>query len=255
MTTRILASGHIRAHRTGAGQPILLLHSLLADASSWSALAGLLESRAEIIVFDLPGFAGLPPIEGGLRPIAQALSIAIDELSLARAPMVIGNGFGSFLALQLALDHPDRVGALTLIGAGLRFSDSGRAAFRAMREEAAAHGLAAIADTAMARLFGADFRADHPELIAERRAAFLRTNPTQFGAACAALEALDFAPDIDCLTASTRILVGAEDQATPPAMAQALAAAIQGATLDILAGLAHVPQLQDPAAIAQLIAA
>ncbi len=253
MTIHNLACGQLRARRSGAGKPILLLHSLLADSSSWSGLAPLLEGLAEIIVLDLPGFAGLPPIEGGLRPIAAALSTAITELDLPSAPMIIGNGFGSFLALQLALDHPDQVGALTLIGAGLRFTEPGRAAFRAMREAAQANGLAAIADTAMARLFGAAFRADYPNLIAERRLAFLRTNPTQFNAACTALETLDFTAEIHRLALDTRILVGAEDQATPPAMAQALAEAVPHAQLTILAGLAHVPQLQDPAALAALI--
>ena len=253
MTIHTLASGQMRARRSGGGRPILLLHSLLADSQSWTGLVPLLEPRAEIIVIDLPGFAGLPPIEGGLPPIAAVLSTAITELDLPAAPLVIGNGFGSFLALQFALDHPRQVGALTLIGAGLRFPDPGRAAFRAMREATQANGLAAIADTAMARLFGATFRADHPNLIAERRRAFLRTNPTQFIAACHALETLDFTAQIHRLGVDTRILVGAEDQATPPAMAQTLAEAVPNAHLAILPDLAHVPQMQDPAAVAALI--
>ncbi len=253
MTDHVSTRQRIGVHRTGAGRPIIFLHSLLADGSSWAGITPLLATRAETIVLDLPGFAGLPPIEGGLAPIAAALAETIAALTLPAAPLIVGNGFGSFLALRLALDHPSRVGAMVLIGAGLRFSDPGRAAFRGMREAAAAKGLPAIADTAMARLFGAAFRADHPDLIEQRRSAFLQTDPAQFAAACAALETLDLTNDIARITARTRILVGAEDQATPPAMAEALAAALPGATLDILPGLAHVPQLQDPPLIAGLI--
>ncbi|NDU91708.1 MAG: alpha/beta fold hydrolase, partial [Ferrovum sp.] len=42
------------------------------------------------------------------------------------------------------------------------------------------------------------------------------------------------------------VLVGEHDEATPPAMSRELAAGLPQAQLQILAGCAHVPQLQNP---------
>jgi 3-oxoadipate enol-lactonase len=249
-----LAGGRTRAVIGGSGRPVVLLHSLLADSGSWGPLAAALRDDAKVITFDLPGFAGLPSVRGGLAPVAQVIGQAIAELDLA-APVVIGNGFGSFLALRLALDFPRHVGALVLIGCGARFSDPGRAAFRAMRQAAAAKGLDAIADTAMARLFGAAFREANPDLLAARRAAFLRTDPTTFAEACEALETLDLSAEAGQLAMPALLLAGSEDQATPPAMAQELARLMPHAAFEMLEGLAHVPQLQDPARLRHMISA
>lgn len=237
----------------GSGQPLVLIHSLLADASSWDELIPILRPHARVIVADLPGFAGLPPVTGGLAPVAAILGDAIVALELPAPPVLIGNGYGSFLALRLALDRPGLPGGLVLIGSGAVFPQPGRAAFRAMREAASAGGLAAIADTAMARLFGAAFREEHPALMAARRAAFLKTDPTTFTAACTALETLDITADVGRIGQRGLLLVGAEDQATPLAMAQDLANRLRQAQLEILGGLAHVPQLQDPRRIAASI--
>jgi 3-oxoadipate enol-lactonase len=250
---QIAASEQIRFHDVGHGQPVILLHSLLADAASWDDLTPILRAEARVIVADLPGFAGLPPITGGLAPVAAALGEAIDRLALAAPPVLVGNGYGSFLALQLALDRPDLVAGLVLIGCGAVFSEPGRAAFRAMRDAAAARGLAAIADTAMARLFGASFREQHPELMAARRAAFLRTDPQTFAAACTALATLDITAQAGRIVQPALLLAGSEDQATPPAMAQDLAARLPAARFERLDGLAHVPQLQDPRGVAEAI--
>lgn len=246
---QLLAGGRIRARATGAGRLVVLLHSLLADAASWDALVPLLAGDARVVVFDLPGFAGLPAITGGLRPVAAAIGDAIDELRIesgSTAPLVVGNGYGSFLALRLALDRPQSVGALALLGCGARFSDPGRSAFRAMREAATARGLEAIAETAMARLFGTAFREANPELMDARRRAFLRTSPETFAAACSALETLDIEAEVGRIGVPALLMVGAEDQATPPAMAEDLARRLPHASLLVFDGLAHVPQMQDP---------
>ncbi|OYV36402.1 MAG: hypothetical protein B7Z80_15650 [Rhodospirillales bacterium 20-64-7] len=244
--TQVPLGGQVRLHDGGAGRPLILLHSLLADAASWAELVPILRHQARVIVADLPGFAGLPPITGGLAPVAAALGDAIAALKLPEPPLLVGNGYGSFLALRLALDQPDLLGGLVLIGCGAAFSEPGRAAFWGMREAAATRGLAAIADTAMARLFGAAFREAHPALMAARRAAFLQTNPETFDAACMALATLDITAEAPRIIKPALLMVGSEDQATPTAMAQDLAQRLPKARLEILEGLAHVPQLQDP---------
>jgi 3-oxoadipate enol-lactonase len=250
---QIPAVERVRLRASGTGRPVILLHSLLADAASWDGLAPVLSPHARVIVADLPGFARLAPIKGGLAPVAAALAAAIMRLDLPAPPVLIGNGYGSFLALRLALDWPDIAAGLVLIGCGAVFSEPGRAAFRGMREVAATRGLAAIADTAMARLFGAAFREQHPALMAARRAAFLQTDPETFAAACTALETLDITAEAGRIDLPCLLLAGSEDQATPAVMAQDLAVRLPHAHFEMLDGLAHVPQLQDPQRVGNAI--
>jgi 3-oxoadipate enol-lactonase len=237
----------------GRGKPVVLLHSLLADAGSWAPLADRLAGTARLIVPNLPGFGASPAVEGGLAGIAAAVAATIRAHAPDQAVAVVGNGFGGFVAQRLVLDHPTLVARLVLIGTGARFSDPGRAAFAGMRRRAADAGLAAIADTAMARLFQPAFAEQHKAVVDGRRAAFLRTDPAMFAAACAALEALDLSAEAGRIACPTLILAGVEDQATPPAMAEGLAALLPDARLEILDGLAHVPQMQDPERIARAI--
>jgi 3-oxoadipate enol-lactonase len=171
---------------------------------------------------------------------------AVRDAAGGEKAIVLGNGFGGFVALNMLIDHPGIAARAVLADCGAAFSEPGRAAFRAMAGAAEAMGLAAVADTAMRRLFAPDFQAANPDLMAERRAAFLRTDPTVFGAACAALAALDLRPEVPRVRVPVLVLVGEEDEATPPAMSEELAGLLPDARLTILPGCAHVPQLQAP---------
>jgi 3-oxoadipate enol-lactonase len=247
------AGGTVRASVTGNGPPVWLFHSLLADAGSCTPLAAALSGSHRVTVPDLPGFGGSAPVDAasasedaGMEPVADRLALAIAE---AGGPVaIIGNGYGSFVALTLALRHPALVGRLLLAGTGAAFDEPGRAAFRGMAAAAAGKGLAAIADTAMRRLFSPAFQQANPVLLAERRERFLATDPAMFGAACQALAALDLRDAVRDLHIPVLVLAGELDEATPPAMARQLAELLPDAIFAELPGLAHVPQLQDTAA-------
>ena len=240
------AGGTVAASVTGAGPPVWVLHSLLADAGSCTPLAAALSDRHRVTVPDLPGFGGSAGVSQGLEPVADRMAEAIRE---AGGPVaLIGNGYGSFVALTLALRHPALVNRLALAGTGAAFDEPGRAAFRGMAAAAGAKGLAAIADTAMRRLFSPAFQQANPALLAERRERFLATNPAMFTAACHALAALDLRDAVRGLHIPTLVLAGKLDEATPAAMARELAGLLPNARFEELPGLAHVPQLQDTAA-------
>ncbi len=233
----------IHAAATGAGPVVWLLHSLLADAGSGIPLAERLSATHRVMLADLPGFGGSAQAGPGLDAVADAL---VPAIAAAGAPSaIIGNGYGSFVALSVALRHPHLVSRLVLAGAGAAFSEPARAAFRGMAAAAREHGLAAVADTAMRRLFAPGFQAAHPALLAERRARFLATDLDVFTGACLELAALDLRDRVASLALPVLVIVGADDEATPPPMAWELVGLLPDARLIEMPGCAHVPQLQD----------
>jgi 3-oxoadipate enol-lactonase len=159
---------------------------------------------------------------------------------------VLGNGYGGFVALQMAIRHPGIAAKFILADCGAAFDEPGREAFRSMAAASKAKGLAAITDVAMRRLFAPEFQAAHPDLMADRREAFLKTDPEVFRDACAALAELDLRPQLSNVKVPVLVLVGEHDEATPPPMSCELAAGLPQAHLEIIPGCAHVPQLQSP---------
>lgn len=228
---------------TSGATTVWIFHSLLADAGSCRPLADRLAATCRVALADLPGFGGSADVLGGLEAVADRMAEAVAEFH--PPAVIVANGYGTFAALLLALRHPHLVARLVLAGSGACFSDPGRQAFVNMANAAETKGLAAIADTAMARLFAADFQAANPALVAERRERFLAVDPAVFIRASRALATLDLAAQVADLAMPLLIVVGEQDEATPPAMARALHALVAGSRLAELPGLAHVPQLQD----------
>ena len=94
-----------------------------------------------------------------------------------------------------------------------------------------ADGLSAITVIAMRRLFAPEFQDAHPDLMRDRRDAFLRTDPEVFRAACAQLAALDLRPELSKVSVPVLVMVGEQDEATPPPMSEELAAGLPNARL------------------------
>jgi 3-oxoadipate enol-lactonase len=236
----------VSARVAGEGPPLVLFHSLLADSSSFDPIAELLVARHQVVVLNLPGFGSSDLVEGGLEGVADILGSALRAMALDRLPIFIGNGYGGFVALLVAIRHPGIAARLVLADCGAAFSEPGRAAFRNMSTAAAQGGLAAVADVAMRRLFSPQFQTEHPALIAERRERFLAVDPQTFHNACAALAELDLRDRLSSVTVPVLVLVGEHDEATPPVMSEELASMLPDARLRVISGCAHVPQLQEP---------
>lgn len=236
----------LTARTGGSGAPIVLFHSLLADQSSWDRILQSLASTHQVFALNLPGFGGSDSAGTDLEGIADHIAAAIGKLDFKRKPILLGNGYGGFIALITAIRHPQLASRLVLADCGACFSEPGRAAFRGMSAAAKDKGLGAIADVAMRRLFAPQFQAENPDLIAQRKAKFLAVPADTFHGACDALATLDIRDKLKSVSVPVLVLVGEQDEATPPAMARELAAGLPDARLVELSGLAHVPQLQDP---------
>src|ERR1700676_1215458 len=247
---QLFANGTVNAAQSGQQRgkppPLFLFHSLLADRASFDAVIPKLSQSFRVIVPELPGFGQSRAVSGGLAEVADRMAEAVTDAADGDEAIVLGNGYGGFVALQMAIRHPNLASRLILADCGAAFSASGREAFRNMAAASQAKGLSVITDVAMRRLFAPEFQAQHPDLMRDRREAFLKTDPDVFRAACGALADLDLRPELGQVKVPVLVLVGEHDEATPPPMSHELAAGLPNARLKIIPGCAHVPQLQSP---------
>ena len=104
----------------GKGPPVLLLHGNGAMAEDFVAcgLVNRLAAHHRVIVPDRPGFGHSPRPHGRLwtaHAQAELIAAMLGRLDV-RFPVVLGHSWGVMPALDLARRHPDKVGALVLVG-------------------------------------------------------------------------------------------------------------------------------------------
>ncbi|TMG94915.1 MAG: alpha/beta fold hydrolase [Betaproteobacteria bacterium] len=216
--------------QTGNGPDLLLLHSLLTEMSVFERVLPRLAEAHCVTCLNLPGFGASDPVElSSVGEHADHVVRVMDALSLPSTVDVFGNGFGAFVALELAIRHGARMGRLMVADTAPAFPEPAKAPFRGMAEKVSATGIGAILDTAIGRMFPPAFQAAHPKVVAARKAALAPTNALCFARACLALAALDLRPQLARIRNPTLVMCGALDQTTTPALAREVASAIPGA--------------------------
>jgi len=242
--------GRVSYMETGSGTPLVILHSLLTDRRAFDGVLSSLPGR--VIALDLPGYGLSDNVATSIEAFADQMAAAIAEICDEPAT-VMGNGLGAFVALGLAIRHPDLVRRLVLVGAGATFPEHARPAFANMAQLVTTSGMAAVTPTALRRIFTDEFLETHPGEAAERVRVLEAADPDVFVTACLALQEVDFTDGASDLAIPTLIVVGEEDQATPPAMAATLDGLLPDSRVVVLPGIAHAPQLQDPDGFIQTI--
>lgn len=98
--------GRVALDRRGTGEPLLLVHGLGGDRSTWTPVFDHLALEFDTIAVDLPGFGSSPALPECTRPTAAALAGVLagvlDELGL-RSVHAVGNSLGAWVALELAV--------------------------------------------------------------------------------------------------------------------------------------------------------
>jgi 3-oxoadipate enol-lactonase len=244
----------IEYQQQGAGPDLLLLHSLLTDMSVFEQVLPALASKHRVTCINLPGFgASSPVVLNSVADQADHVARAMKALRLPSTTDVFGNGFGAFVALELAIRHGTRFGRLMVADAVPAFPEPARAPFRGMAEKVRADGMQAVLDTAIGRMFPPAFQQAHPGVVAARKAALSSVDAACFARACLALARMDLQPLLGSIRNTTLVMCGALDLTTPPALAEQVARAIPRAQYREIAGSGHCPMLEQPAALVSLM--
>jgi 3-oxoadipate enol-lactonase len=233
---------------------MVLLHSLLTDRHAFDRVTADLPGR--VIAVDLPGFGETAQTEPSIHDYAALMTSGVEAIRGDDGPVtVMGNGLGAFVALAMAVADPETLDRLLLVGCGVTFPESAKPAFSRMIDAVDSGGMTAVTATALRRIFTEEYLADHSDEAEKRSRILANTNPEAFIKACRALQVLDFSDVVGDVQAPTLIVVGEDDQATPPDMAHALHEALPNSRLVVMEGVAHAPQIQEPAKFANSIKA
>ena len=175
--------------------------------------------------------------------LVSRLAAGLAHLGVART-LWLGLSMGGMIGQVLALRHPavlDRVVLADTTGQGA----PNAAQMWADRAQAArASGMAALAEPTLARWFTEPFRLREPALMAQIGAMIAGTPVEGYAGCCAAIAGVSTLERLRSLGHPALVLVGDQDQGTPPAMAQRIAEHWPGATLKVLADAAHLANLE-----------
>src|SRR5919112_1831249 len=118
MVARNFSGGPILYETMGGGEPLLLVHGLMATGEIFGPIIDALARRHTVVVPDLRGHGRSMHLEGPLtvEQHVRDLIRVIDHLDILRTD-VLGYSQGGAVALQIAHDHPEQVRRLVLVNA------------------------------------------------------------------------------------------------------------------------------------------
>ena len=240
------ARGPFNVHRTGdGGPPVLMLHPLALSGAVWDPVARSLGESHRVTALDARGH-GASGWDGGpftVDDMAADASSVIEALDLGPAH-VVGLSMGGSTAVVLAQRRPDLVATLVLAdttacygpGRENRWAERARQAIGVPRETQL--------EFQLDRWFSPGFVRDRRAEADRVAKIFLATDSRAHAAACTALGGLDATGGLAGIRARTLVLVGEQDYATPPAMAETLAAGIPDAVLRVLPDTRHMSLIE-----------
>ena len=231
----------------GAGRPFFVLHGgggpLTVDAFAKRLAA---EHSVRVFVPTHPGFGGTSRPENltTVRELAARYIQLLDELDLSDVT-VLGNSMGGWIAAEMALLPSRRIGRVVIVdGVGIEVPDHPIADFYSLTPRQIAELSYHDPDR-----YGIDPTKLPPaalEAMAGNRAAL---------AVYAGTSMLDptLAQRLSAVRVPTLVIWGDADRIADSAYGRAFAAAIPGAKFELLSATGHLPQIESPAALMEVI--
>ena len=231
----------------GHGHPVLLLHGGGGPATVAPWGERLAAARpARVLVPVHPGFGGTPRPAGldSVRGLAGTYAALLDALDL-RDVTVVGNSIGGWVAAELAVLGSPRVSSCVLVDAvGIEVPGHPVADFFALSPAELARRSYADPDT---------YGVDPAALPTAARAAMAGNRAAIEVYAGRAMTDPTLAGRLAGVRTPTLVVWGAADRIGDPDYGRAYAAAIPGAAFRLIEGAGHLPQIETPDTLVDLV--
>jgi pimeloyl-ACP methyl ester carboxylesterase len=230
---------------------VIFAHGLLWSGQMFAQQVDVLQQRYRCITFDWRGQGRSEVTRAGydMESLYADTLALIDTLGIESCHFV-GLSMGGFIGMRLAARRPDIVRSLILLGTS---ADSEPAAnipkYRMLNLVGRWLGFRLVAAQVMPIMFGQKFLRDpaRARLRKEWRRRMLANHRIGITRATAGvITRRGIADQLDTIRAPTLILVGDQDVATPPAVAQRIHARIPQSQLAIIPGAGHTSTVEEP---------
>lgn len=235
----------------GFGLPVVFLHPDVADRRVWAGqMAAAAAEGFHVVGYDRRGFGESRSPE---RPFAHLddLEGLLDRLSM-NAVILVGAGEGGALAIDFAIENPDRTIGLVLVGtevSGAPEPDLPEEIEELLdtRSYAAERGQWTSVNRIDAHLWLDGPLENEGRVEGEAREAFLEMNGARLQRPAVAAEEPDSAePGLTTITAPTLLVVGGLDFPHIVERHEELEEVLENAFAVVLEGTAHLPMLESP---------
>jgi pimeloyl-ACP methyl ester carboxylesterase len=242
-------------YEVGRGEPVVLVHGLGDDHRAWRRVVAPLMLTHRVVLYDLRGHGGSPlgdDADGSLAQLGRDLIDVLDDAGLERAT-IAGFSLGGTIAMRAAIDAPDRVSALALIGTSSRVNSAARGWYeeRATLVDSDDPDLRTTLDKDTE-----DVYANRPEEVGAglriRRES--TQDPRGFANACRAMATLRLDDEIGAIAQPTVLVAGDKDQHCPPRASEIIAGKIEGSRVIVLEDTGHPLPVERPQEVADAIA-
>jgi 3-oxoadipate enol-lactonase len=234
------------------GKTFLFINSLGTDFRIWDEVAGTLKDYGNILLYDKRGhgLSDAVTTTNGLNDFAADAAALINHLGIQKC-IPVGLSVGGMIAQLLAHRNLAKIEKLVLcdtrhkIGNAQIWNDR----ITAVKEK----GLASISDAVMQRWFSGKFRKEEAIKVAGYKNMLERTPALGYIKTCEAIRDADLTEIAKQIKIPTLCVAGSEDKSTTPEEVKNLADLIEGARYEVIEGSGHIPCVDNPAALSNLI--
>jgi len=241
-----VAGGTLEYEVRGEGRPVVLIHGGLVDRRLWDGQVAVLASEHRVIRYDLRGL-GRSSMPTGPFSHLDDLDRLLDELATERA-VLVGLSLGGAIAMDYALEHPERVDGLVLAASSLRghpVSAETRAKVEEVYRTAAAdpeRGVSLLLETGLGGVTP-DARASLRRMMLDNVRGWVESDPESVQ-----WPSPPTAERLHDLRMPTLVLVGDRDEIDLLEIADRLAAEVPRASKIVLSDAKHHLNLDRPGA-------
>lgn len=239
---------------TGSGPWLTLSHSLAAHMGMWEPQLAQLSQHFTVLRYDIRGHGQTQATDGPytLRQLANDVVRLLQHVGAARTHWV-GLSLGGMIGQTLAIEHPQLLDRVVIANSTGQGAPNAAQIWQERATLAQTQGMGALVQPTLSRWFTDPYRAQHPEVMARIGHMIEHTPVAGYASCCAAIAELNTLDGLTQAKQACLVLVGDQDQATPPAMSERIHQHWPASQYTVLKDAAHLSSVEQAQAFTNAV--